>query len=619
MGSSTGRRVTFLSLFGARLRSGVAFLGVSIALGWAGAAAAQEPPPVRPRPADTARVQVDTAAVPVDTTVTPAVADTLKPVSVLPSFPQTDAPRWSAGVWEWDRSALLAAVPITLTELLERIPGITPIRSGFFGYAEAASAAGATAGRFEVILDGYALDPLAAGTHDLSRLELAQLRRVRVERRVGAVRVELETLAPVDPRSYSSVEAGTGDLATNLFRGLFLAPRFLVGPLALGIERLDSDGLGRREPANTFTGWLKWSRAFGSGKHGLQFELRRSAVERTVEDEAVGGARQDWVLRARSAPLPRLTTEAYFGASEVDDAFTETPVKEREAQGGVRALYQTDRGWARTAVRLRDNENLPLTEAELAGGLRLPASVYLSADVSWTDWRDGIEATSFGLRSELGPFHGFRPFVEYNGGRRGVPFLRDTAGTALLTERTSLRYGADFARGGFHLGAAGVKLQADSIPDFGLPFDATGRLFPGGTMRGLELVGRVPLFWKPLALEGWYTRWGGESSWIYLPEESWRAALVYHHLPLESGNLELLARLEGHHRGEMIVPGGPTTASVPALTAFDFYLQVRILDVRAFLRWDNFTHQLMLRDWPETDRFFPGQRVLYGVKWQFWN
>jgi hypothetical protein len=600
-------------------------VGAIVAFLVAGELPAQEPVPT-PTPPDSVARPVPDSIAPADSlkgppapdTLAKAPVDTLKPVDVVVSFPRSEAQGWSAGIWEWDRDELLREGDLTLTELLERIPGMTPIRWGFYGQPEAVSAFGATAGRFEVVLDGFVLDPLDGGTVDLAGLELVRLRRVRVERRLGYTRVELETLAPSDHRPYSIVEAATGDLDTNLFRGTFLAPRFLVGPLALGIERLDSDGILRREPANTFTGWMKWGRTVGGT--GLQFELRRSTVQRTdTLGEVREGKRQDWVLRARGAPMSNVTTEAYFGVSAIENDWTGEFLEDRGVQGGVRAAYEGERAWARTALRARSHPSLPDFESEVAGGVRLPGFLALSGDLTLSNWRRDATAVSGGVRAELGPFLGVRPFAELSGGKRGIAGLVDAAGHPVFLERDAFRVGAEYERGGARLGGAYVVIDADSVPAFGLPFDRSAGLFAGGEVRGWEVVGTIPLFWEPLTFEGWYTRWTG-SPWIYLPAESLRGAVVYHHSPLASGNLEILARLEGHHRSAMRIPGagGPGAVTVvPAHTGLDFYLQIRILDVRAFLRWENITNRLYDHDFP--GRLHPGQRVLYGVKWEFWN
>jgi hypothetical protein len=553
--------------------------------------------------------------------------DSLKPIVVVAPLGGGEGPRWSAGVWEWDRAALLRSSALTLNELLAQIPGVTPVRSGFLGQPEAAALPGGAGGLTEIYLDGFALDPLGSSTFDLSRLELVQLSRVRVERRGAGLRVDLETIAPTDHRPHSMVEAGTGDYGARLFRGTFMTPDFLVGPLALGIERLEGTGFFGAQPANTFTGWVKWAKGFGATT--LQLELRRNTVEWTnPEKVSFEGFRQDWVVRARTRVTPGLTTEAFLGASGLEDQYTDTTTTEYKGlQGGVRAAFKSDDFWANATLRGREYDLLPRVEADLATGLRLPGNIHLSGDLRHDRWHEGISGRSWGARAEVEPLEGIRPFVAWSSGTRGIPGMLDDDGRAILTERDALRAGAEFSWRGANLGAAWNRVEADAVADFGLPFDRTAALYPGGQAEGLEVSGSIPLLWKPLRVEGWYTRWNTSTPWIYLPTQSWRTALAYHDTPLPSGNLEISARLELAHRAGMYIPAlvdpaaGPTAGArmdvVPGLSTLDFYLQIRVLDVRAFIRWNNITHRLEQYDVP--GRFFPGQRLYYGIKWEFWN
>ena len=107
------------------------------------------------------------------------------------------------------------------------------------------------------------------------------------------------------------------------------------------------------------------------------------------------------------------------------------------------------------------------------------------------------------------------------------------------------------------------------------------------------------------------------AGWLYLPAEQWRAALTYHHSPLASGNLELFARFEHVYRGGMRVPGPDALAYSNRHRATNLELTIRILTVRAFLRWENLFHRLDLSDIPPYR--LPGQHLLWGVKWIFWN
>lgn len=618
-----------------RLRPGGIALGVGAILLAAGAAWAQEPPPPPPPPPPTTDtvppVARDTIRPTRGDTIPPLAgdtipADTLKPVVVVAPMREGAAPRWTAGVWEWDREALLRSSALTLTELLAQIPGVTPIRSGFLGQPEAAALPGGAGGLTEVYLDGFALDPLGSSNYDLSRLELVQLHRVRVERRGGGLRIDLETIAPADHRPHSMVEAGTGDYGARLFRGTFMTPDFLVGPLALGIERLEGAGVAAAQPGNTFTGWVKWARGFGPTT--LQLELRRNSVEWTnPEKVSLDGFRQDWVVRARTRVTPQLTTEAFLGASGLEDQYADTTMAYKGLQGGVRTAFQGENFWANATLRGREQALLPRFEADLAGGLQLPGRIQVNGDFRHADWRSGQSGDSWGARAEIEPVTGIRPFVEWSSGTRGLPGMRDDDERAILTERDALRAGAELSWRGASLGAAWNQIEADAVADFGLPFDRTATLYPGGKLQGFELNGRIPLFWQPLWIEGWYTRWNTATPWIYLPGQSWRTALAYHDRPLPSGNLEITARLELSHRAGMYIPalvnpaegpaGGATLDVVPGLSSLDFYLQIRVLDVRAFIRWNNITHRLNQYDLP--GRYFPGQRMFYGIKWQFWN
>lgn len=618
-------------------------LGLGLALA-ATPLRAQDPdePTPPPPPADTAAADTaaaDTAAGPgatveVDTTAT---GDTVALPPVLVRFREPAGTDWRSGVWEWDRDALMASSALTLTHLLERIPGLTPLRFGYIGMPEAVTAFGLTGGRVEVVLDGYALDPLDGSTVDLAAIELNQLRRVRVERRLDEIRIEIETDEPTGARPYSRITAGTGDvLDTQLLRGMFMAPGAPGGPLALGVERLSTDGLDRSEPAVAFAGWLKWSLL--SDSSGLQLEYRRNRLSRDPATPLAGEAvRQDWVLRARGALSDAVTTEAFVGLSSldfpadtvvddeggVDSGGDEAPAQDPalrppidgSAQAGLRARYTASGAWAEAETRLRGGEGLPELEAALTGGARLPGPVRVEAGARVQRWHGGERAAAGRLRAEAGPLRGVRVFAETTDGHRGIPALRDSAGSPVVTGRSASRIGAEYASGRLRAGVAAVRVATDSVPTFGLPFDRVGTLFPGGTVQGWEASARVPSPWRPLALEASYSAWPAGERWIYLPDRSWRLALDYHHLPMESGNLELFARLETHHRGSMAVPAPDGLAQVPGMTVWDFTFQVRVLSVRAFMRWENLTHQRDLFDFP--GRVFPGQRLVYGVKWEF--
>ncbi|HKJ93179.1 MAG TPA: hypothetical protein VJ957_08425, partial [Longimicrobiales bacterium] len=150
------------------------------------------------------------------------------------------------------------------------------------------------------------------------------------------------------------------------------------------------------------------------------------------------------------------------------------------------------------------------------------------------------------------------------------------------------------------------------------PFDQTAQTFPGARQDLLELSARVPTGWAPLWLEGSLTRTAEVPQTIYLPDLSWRAALVLHYLPLASGHLEIYSRLERFSRGAFLEPTADgSTVTIPSITPWNFSLQIRVLTVRAFVRWEYFSYRVLMYDVP--DHIFPPQRIYYGVKWTFNN
>jgi hypothetical protein len=139
-----------------------------------GAAWAQEP--VQPPPRDS------TLQVPDTLQGEPVFQDSVRPIPQLARHYFPPALGLSDGVWVWDQTNFLLESTTTLSDLLERIPGVFTVRSGLLLQPEAAAAYGGTANRLEVYLDGYALDPLTESSVDLSKIELVHVESVRIER-----------------------------------------------------------------------------------------------------------------------------------------------------------------------------------------------------------------------------------------------------------------------------------------------------------------------------------------------------------------------------------------------------------------------------------------------------
>jgi hypothetical protein len=561
------------------------------------------------------------------------VSDTVQVVREyhrFPLMPLGAAAGFAAGEWVWDREALLREAPTSIVDLLRRIPAVATFRAGMFAQPEAAAAFGGTAGRVEVEIDGYVLDPLVAATFDLATLPMAQIRELRVQRRLGLLRIRILTDFPVHALPYTRIEAGVGQPPANLFRGVLLAPHLALGPLGLAIERLDTDGLDRSEPASLFSGWGKW--AWTDGRRGVQLELLSTTLQRERGSPwPVERSRQDIVVRARNSFTPNLLAEVYAGRSSVDET---VPVPARpdtmfdgrtrlsSIQAGGRVSFDMTQARAAAAVRYREAEFLPRIELSLEADAGL-GPVRAGGELVHASW-DAAGATHYGLHAELGQFMGASAFGEITGGTRGARGLWAGAPAVVLSERTGWRAGVSMQLGARATGSiAGIGMTQDASYPFGLPFDTAGAAITVGDARGLEASGRFVIVPGWLAIESWITDWSQAAGWAYLPVRTWRTALELHAVPLESGNLEILGRFEGAQRSASLgfLPTRPDPelvpyATLPAHTVFNGYLQIRILDVRIFLRWEDFAAQ-DIEDLP--GRFHRGPRVFYGVKWNLWN
>lgn len=603
----------------------------------------QRPDTVPPRPDSILQqpdslARTDTLAAAQDTVPEPVL-----PPPVMPVLTQPVPIGFATGVWEWDRAALLAEPYITVNDLLDRIPGITTIRSGFYLQPEAASLWGATAGGIEVVLDGYTLQPLDHPTYDLSRIELLQLESVRVERRARGIRLVLRSIEPYTVEPYTRVEAGIGQPALNLFRGLFMSPRLAFGPFAAGVERIEVQGIEGDEPADAFTGWAKWG--WVRERYGIQLEYRQQALDRDLDSDdepgdslvvAGGFARRDVMLRGRWQPTDALVLEAFGGQSRSERTLPDTfpdnvntpdslrappPVERDNLQLGARASF--DQGPFAVAGTLRSNgsDRLPSTEIDLNGWFAAGRWGGFGASVERASWHEADATSSFMVHGVATPFSTIRLFAQYGSGTAGAPAPLDTV-PPVRTEHTLMRAGGDATWRGITVGGALLSVERDSVRPFYLPVDSAALPIASGELRGWELYGHLPIVGGWLSADGTMTRWIEGNLGVYNPAVAWRAGLTARINPLASGNLEILARIEGNHRDIISVPtvfgeNEPLELrTVPARTLIDGWLVIRILQLQAFMRYEDFAAE-RAQDFPGRER--PGPRLFYGVKWSFLN
>ncbi len=324
------------------------------------AARAQNPPDsVVPLPDSLAPgvsvVALDSGSV-VDTVYTVHPDSVFRP---LPALTAGAPARPEAGVSVWDRDALLGLPALTLLELLTREPDLVGLRYGDYGAPEAVLGPGQAGGRIRVFVDGFEDVPLDGAVPDLARVGLNGVQEVRIERAGGDLAIHLTSLEPDDARPLSLVEAGTGDLNTNLFRGTFLHPRAFGGTLALSLERKDSEGRGGGEPGSRQAIWFRYALHRGDDL-ALSFDLRSSTNETQLDSIPPKISQSSWTVRARARLAPSLVAELYTGSTSLSgEADGLTSIDRTRGQHGARLSW--DRSFGARA-RAAEVERAPVID-----------------------------------------------------------------------------------------------------------------------------------------------------------------------------------------------------------------------------------------------------------------
>ena len=596
-----------------------------------------------------AQQRPDTLPVP-DTLVGRPLPDTVPDSLRFYRVPELDRrvpAGFATGVWLFEREDLLATRALSLADLLVDVPGIIRLRGGDYGVPETVTAFGLSGGQIRVLWDGFEQIPLDGSVTDLARVGLGGIESVRVERHAGELRIELTSMRNFDPRPSSLIEAGTGDANTNFFRGTFIHPRTLGGSLGFTLDRVDTNGAGGggSEKGSRTGGWLRYTRHWGDDV-AVSVEARRMRSVAEVTAYPGEGERGDWVVRGSWRPAAGLVVQGYTGGSTLTglEVGGRLPVDRSRNQHGATADLAVGVVRASAAVRLFGGAPTPSNALDLSAVAELPELGGASVSLSRESW-DGDGAVLTRLVAWSRPVAGVSLFASRESGQRGVvlyprsplvPVVPDSGEVEIpepvpghrLTDRTSLRVGTTLAWRGFEVSGARVTLDTDSLPVLGLPMDRDGVVMPGIERTGFEVATRLPLSFllNGLSLSGVLTAW--DEGARYLPKRAYQAGFVFHNRYLPTGNLELWGSLGVEGRDPMLVPVGdpalPEPASgevlpvtVPFSQSWYALIQVRVLQLRVFVAWENFTARRNNQDFP--DRLLPIFRAHYGIRWYLWS
>lgn len=618
-----------------RASAGSLAAAVGLLLAAAGPVVAQEPP-------DTAQVP-DSAAV-ADTGMvadSAQLADSAAADTVfynLPLVRDRIPSGFHTGVWSWGRHAIMASGANTLAELFEHVPGLVPLYGGDYGAPLSMSAFGRGTGAYRIIRDGFELYPLAGSVPDLQQIGLVGIQRVRLRRAGGRMLVEMWSHRHDDGRPFSVVEAGTGDLDTNMFRGVYADPTALWGSIAVGLERVDTRGIGpsRSEGGNRTGAWARYQYHFGD-RAGIALDYRSGGSQTQVDRYAPSMSRKDLVLQASVRLLDGVVVQALSGRSTLE----RTPTQEEEHSriGGSRRQHMAriglERGpfWLDGSFRLFEG-GLPTRRFAVEGGGTSPRWGGFTGRFATGSWR-GERATNMGARIWLTPLPWTSLFAEYEtgdfGARAGpvqdepppVPLVDDggVPGVPVVVGREALRAGATVSPWGFTLGAAALYAYSDEASPLGLELDAGAPSAPGVHTNGYEATVVLPMPLDGLTLEGSYQRWDDEGP--YLPKQIYRGSFEFHRVFLESGNLEVWGSLGVRGHDPMLTFAPATTEEeadivrVPFFQSWYAHMQVRVVTVRLWLGMENMTFRRNLQTYP--DRRLPYARSFFALRWDMWN
>ena len=437
------------------------------------------------------------------------------------------------------------------------------------------------------------------------------------------------------------MHVGTGDLGTNLLSGVFVHPNVYRGAFTLAFDRLETRGPGLAAGGTLSGVALRYSISRGD-RGGIVAEMRRFAPRTDVAGLVTGLTRNDWNVRARWRLAEGLIGEGYWGASSLAGG-PEDPVygglDTRRTQLGLRTKYTVGNLWAQGTARRFSGHGVPGANYELAAGGTRASVVSLDGSLRIERW-DGRYATSWRARTETVPLRGFSLFASYEDGETGAPFVSEYEAylrslrlgpptqpdpteepRPRFTNRTGIRAGGRLSWRGLNLSGAWLWMEADSLRPLGLALDPDGISSPGGDRRGFEATASIPI---PFPISGFVLQ-GAVQAWdddlAYLPMRLWDGALMYHGIFKESRNLELWGGLGVTSRDPMpigiLAPGGDLTVPdlivVPRSEEWYIHVQVRIVRLNLFVRWENVRRKADNIDFP--DRRQPQGRTLYGVRW----
>lgn len=612
-------------------RHGAPLLVALVALALPGTALGQEREARRDTaaavPADSAGLA---AQAPPDSAVIVAQEDSV--ARRVPAFPARliiPDSLMAAEVYEWDLEGLLAVPAWSLLDLLTSgVPGMTPLRAGFFAGAHQALDGVFGPGFVTVRRNGKVMPPLQSAQLDLASIPLVTLERVRVIRRATGLELELDEKRHADPVAYARLTSATGDPSLKLLRGLFtngFGPALTVG---FGIDLLNVSPAQEASNQLHFWGRVDWMPF--NNRSGLELVYHNERIERGSGD-TLKADRNSLVLRARADISDRFQVELSASTSSLNadsaamSGEDSTVVDVNEAALTLRGRF--GRGYAQGGGRVANGIAYPNFVGWVDAGYGLAPGLVVEAGGEVGSW-DKFSAAfgRLGVAWDLQP--GFDLQLRADGavGTRGLS--RPGSRSADSVHFSGFTAGASEQFGPFRFGQRFAYQDLSRQLPFDAPFDrALVVNIRNVSLPSVEFtfsgpiipVGAIIKGWSPITLEGFFRRsfLPSGKNLIYAPQNLGVGALGFDQAFLE-GNLRLHLGLFVVHRGNMLTarPGDPDPEPAGSLTQVGFDFWFGIQSFRFWLRVDDM-NRLIVQDIAGVP--YPKDRFSIGVKWEFFN
>ena len=592
---------------------------------------AEEPGPPA-SPADSVAMKADSLIGPLEQSLEGTLRDSTEaPFARLPDLFDLPVEGASVVVADLGREELLQSNALTLLDLLEEHPGLTPLRASFFGGPLQATSGGLGPGFLTVIFDGREVPTMDGGQPDLTRFPIAALQSVRIVRGISGWRIELSSMSREKRDAYSRIEGGTGDPGLSRLRLVFDNGFGRTVRVAASADLVDAAG---EFPSSDFDffGLLEWTP--GDPRSGIAFTYESESLDREVY-APVNLRRTEIFLRGRYPFGDRIQLQMFGGSTgwklEEETATPDSALADRSILSGGATLRG---GWERVgaAVTLSawDSDVHPNLQLDADVGGRLLGPLNAEVGGRFASWREfDVSELRGGLSVDL-PLH-LTLRAGAATGTRGVSY--PTVGQADSLGFTLWNGRLEFSLPSFSLYGLAERQELDRQLPFRSSFDRYQEPIEGpAVVNALEVGGSLPILplsWlikdsDPLRLGGFfrYQSFEDAAQLMYVPQYLARGTLGFDD-EFFDGNLGVRLALGVKHRGNMGVPAAaavtePSTAlvGVPAYTFLDWNMAIRILSVVVYYRYDNITG-FSANDFVGLS--YPGTRSVFGVKWTFLN